>query len=321
MNPRWAGFTAPFRWLIDAVDVGRHQPQAFLGAVIATAVVGLLPSLPAQMMAMAGSSPGAAVGFVTQGLSMLMGLLVLPVMRAGIYRVLDGAERGQPVRASQVFDGFSDGSLRRIVGLSLLSALLFVGVLLVMTVIIALLVGSEGAVGLQAWGERLAALSAQAEAGTQIKPDQFPEPPPGFGAVLGVLLAFAPLGLFIALGSAWGLVSVALRGASPVEALVGGLRAAFVNAVPVLGLAVVLLLPTLLIGSLVMLVLGAAMALVSLISPALGMAVMLLLMLALGIVLAAISYGFVLNGWRAACDDGAEPSPSGDRPGLARIEA
>lgn len=302
MTPRRAAFTAPFRWLIDAIDVGRHQPQVVIGAVAATALIGLLPSLPQQVMVMAGSTPNLATTLLFQALSVVFGLLVIPVLRAGIYRILDGAERGQPVHVGQVFEGFSDGSYPRLVGVSVLSMLLFFVLLTVVAVLIAVLIGVEGATALQAWMERFVALSEQAEAGKPFTPEQLPEMPPGLGVVMAVLLAFLPLGLLLGIASAWALVSVALRGASPVEAMVGALRAALLNAGAILALALALALPVLLLGGLVMLVLGAAMALFSMISPALGGAVMMLLMLGLGILLAAITYGFVLNGWRATCD-------------------
>lgn len=302
MTPRRAAFTAPFRWLIDAIDVGRHQPQVVIGAVAATAVIGLLPSLPQQVMAMVGTPPDFTTVLLFQALSVVFGLLVIPVLRAGIYRILDGAERGQPVHVGRVFEGFSDGSYPRLVGVSVLSMLLFFVLLTVVAVLIALLIGVEGATALQAWMERFVALSEQAEAGKPFTPDQLPEMPPGVGVVMAVLLAFLPLGLLLGIASAWALVSVALRGASPVEAMVGALRAALLNAGAILALALALALPVLLLGGLVMLVLGAAMALFSMISPALGGAVMMLLMLGLGILLAAITYGFVLNGWRATCD-------------------
>lgn len=302
MTPRRAAFTAPFRWLIDAIDVGRHQPQVVIGAVAATALIGLLPSLPQQVMVMAGSTPNLATTLLFQALSVVFGLLVIPVLRAGIYRILDGAERGQPVHVGRVFEGFSDGSYPRLVGVSVLSMLLFFVLLTVVAVLIAVLIGVEGATALQAWMERFVALSEQAEAGKPFTPDQLPEMPPGLGVVMAVLLAFLPLGLLLGIASAWALVSVALRGASPVEAMVGALRAALLNAGAILALALALALPVLLLGGLVMLVLGAAMALFSMISPTLGGAVMMLLMLGLGILLAAITYGFVLNGWRATCD-------------------
>jgi hypothetical protein len=304
MNPRRAAFFAPFRWLVDAVDVGRHQPQVVIGAIVTAAAIGLLPSLPGQVMGLAGSPPGMGLMVASQLLALAFALLVMPVLRAGVYRILDGAERGEPVRMNQIFDGFSDGSYARIVGLTAMAMLLFFVLMLVMLLVMAIVVGVDAAQGLQAWAERFAALQSEAGVGKPIPPAQIEAlgVPPGLGAIFGVLFAFLPLWLFVALGSAWGLVSVALRGTAPVEALVGGLRAAMVNALPLLALVVALALPLLLLTMLVGLVLGALVALVSAISPAIGGALALLAFLAIGVVIAAISYGFTLNGWRAACD-------------------
>ncbi len=304
MNPRRAELTAPFRWLIDAVDVGRHQPKIVIGAIVTTAAVGLLPSLPGQLMGLAGSSPGMGVMVGSQLLALAFALLVMPVLRAGVYRILDDAEHGRPVRMNQVFDGFSDGSYGRIVALTAMAMLLFLALMLVMLLVMALVVGLDNAQGLQAWVERVTALQAEAGVGKPIPPAQIEAlgMPPGLGAIFAVLLGFLPLWLFVALGSAWGLVSVALRGTAPVDALLGGLRAAMVNALPLLALVLALALPLLLLSMLVALVLGALVALISAISPVVGGVLALLGFLAISVVVAAIVYGFVLNGWRAACD-------------------
>jgi hypothetical protein len=313
MTPRWVGLTAPFHWLIDAVDVGRHQPAVIISAILITAAVGFLPSLPLQLMTMAGSPPGMAVQLLFQAIGFLVSLAISPVLVAGIYRLLDGAERGQPVAVAQIGDGFRDGSWGPIVGVTALGYVLVFALVVVMMITMAAVAGLETLQSLQQWMSQVVALQAQAEAsGTPITPDAFPKPPEGLGRVALVALAFAPLWVLVALGLGWALVSVAL---------LGGLRAAALNALPVFVLLLALLLPGLIIGGLFGLVMGAAVALASLLGPLVAGVVTLALVLAFTVVASAISYGFTLGGWRAACDDGAEPSPSGDRPGLARIEA
>ena len=59
---------------------------------------------------------------------------------------------------------------------------------------------------------------------------------------------------------------------------------------------------------------------ISAISPALANLVTLLLFTVIGIVVAAISFGFVLNGWRAICDD-AGAAPPANAPPVAGFEA
>ncbi len=316
MNPPRIPLTAPFRWLIDAVDVGRHQPQVVLGAIVATALIGLLPSLPQHLMAAFGTSPGAATIIALQGLGFVFGLLVMPALRAGVYRILDGAERGQSVRVGQIFTAFSDGSYGRLVALSALALLLYLAVAVAMLLVMALAVGLDNVQALQTWMERVVALQAEAGQGAPIAPAEMQAlgVPPGLGAIFAVLFAFLPLWLFVALGSAWGLVSVALRGTAPIAALLGGLRAAVGNALPLLGMLLALALPVLLLALLVMVVLSAMLALFVSISPVLGGAIAGFAFLALGVVIAAITYGFVLNGWRATCDTGNAPATDRNEP-------
>ena len=321
MNPRWAGLTAPFRWLIDALDVGRQQPAVILSAILLTSAVGLLPSVPPQLMSMAGAPPGMAAQFVFQLFGLVVGLAISPVLVAGIYRLLDGAERGRPVTTGQIADGFRDGSWGSVVFVTVLGwALMFV-IAVVMMLTVAAVAGVETLQALQQWMEQIMALQARAqESGVPIKPDAIPAPPEGLGGMILALLAFLPLWLLAALGSAWALVSVALRGASPVEAMLGGLRAAIANAVPLMVFVLALLLPAALAGILFGLVMAAVVALASLLGPLVGGVIMLALMLVVSVVIAAISYGFTLNGWRAACDDGAARSDPPTAP-LAGFEA
>ena len=199
MTPRPAGLTAPFRWLIAAVDVGRQQPQAVIGAVIAAVLASFLPTLPPQLMAALGSPPGPLVTYLFQGLGFAVGVLLVPVIMAGVYRVMDGAERGQPVHAAQVMDGFRDGSWGRLVAVALLSMLVNIGVVLLMIAVALAVVGTESLAALQAWIERVMALQAESGAGRPVPPEQIEALglPPGLGGLLGVVLAFVPLWLVV----------------------------------------------------------------------------------------------------------------------------
>lgn len=325
MNPRWAGFTAPFRWLIDAFDVGRHQPAVVVGAIIAAALVGFLPSVPPQLMTAAGSPPGMPVQVLFQAIALIVGIAVSPVLVAGVYGIIDGAERGQPVAVAQITDGFRDGRWGSLALLTVLAYLLMAGVATVMVVTMAAVAGLETLQSVQQWSEQVMALNAQAQAsGSPIKPDAMPPLPEGLGGALAVILAFLPLWGLIGIGSGWALVSVALRGAAPVTALVGGLRAAFVNALPLVAFVLALLLPAALLMMLVGLVVAAVVALASMLGGLVGGLVTLALTFAFTVVFAAIGYGFTLNGWRAACDDGANDGTTGrdhPTPPMAGFEA
>ncbi|HAI59533.1 MAG TPA: hypothetical protein DCM32_06605 [Xanthomonadaceae bacterium] len=311
--------------MIAAVDVGRQQPQAVIGAVIAAVLVSFLPSLPPQLMAAIGMAPPPAVTYLFQALGLAVALLLLPVFVAGMYRVMDGAERGAPVHAAQVMDGFRDGSWGRLVAVTLLSALVNIALALVMALVALAIVGFESVGALQAWLERFMALQAEAGAGTPVPPEQIEALglPPGLGGLVGVLLAFVPLWLIVTVGVGWALVSVALRATAPVAALLGGLRAAVLNAPALLALLLALALPVMIIGGLLAMLLGVLMSLLMLISPVLGALFMLVAWFVAMLVISALWFGFMLNGWRAACDDGAAPAVPGDAgpPSTAGFEA
>lgn len=317
MTPRPAGLTAPFRWLIAAVDVGRQQPQAVIGAVIAAVLASFLPTLPPQLMAALGSPPGPLVTYLFQGLGFAVGVLLVPVIMAGVYRVMDGAERGQPVHAAQVMDGFRDGSWGRLVAVALLSMLVNIGVVLLMIAVALAVVGTESLVALQAWIERVMALQAESGAGRPVPPEQIEALglPPGLGGLLGVVLAFVPLWLVVTIGAGWALVSVALRDAAPLDALLGGLRASVLNAPALLVLLVALALPLVIVGGLLAMLLGVVMSLLMMLSQALAALLMLAAWFVATLVMTALWAGFLLNGWRAACDDaGAGDAPRGAGP-------
>ncbi len=321
MTPRWAGLTAPFRWLIDAVDVGRHQPAVIISAILFTVALGFLPSLPLQLMTMAGSPPGMAVQLVFQAIGLVISLAISPVLAAGIYRLLDGAEQGRPVAVAQIGDGFRDGSWGAIVLVTVLGYVLMFGLLLAMMMVVAAVTGVEALQALQQWLEQFMALQAKAqESGVPLQPKDVPTPPDGLGGAVLVVLAFLPLWLVVALGLGWSLVSVALRGTSPVAAVVGGLRAAALNALPLIVFAAALLLPGLLAAGLFGLVMAAVVALASLLGPLVGGVIAMAMVMVLAVVMAAIGYGFTLNGWRAACDDGSSAA-GGGRPKIAGFEA
>ena len=226
-------------------------------------------------------------------------------------------EQGRPVAVGQLAEGFRDGSWGSLVLVTVLGYLLMFGLTVAMMLVMAAVAGVETLQALQQWLEQIMALQAKAqESGVPMKPDAMPQPPDGLGGMILVLLAFVPLWTVAALGTGWGLVSVALRGAAPLAAVLGGLRAAVLNAGPMLLFLMALLLPALLASMLLGLVLVAVVALASLLGPLVGGVIAMAMILAMTVVFAAISYGFVLNGWRAACDDGAAVPPSEDVAGF-----
>jgi len=301
MNPRWVGFTAPFRWLLAALDVGRHQPGLVLGAVASVVFLELGPGLLAQA---GGPASGASMALV-QGLGLLLGLLVAPVLKAGVYTLIDAGEREQSMGFDAVFAGFSNGRYPALVGVTALGLLLFFLIGAVM-VLVAMLSGAAGDLpAIAAWMQQIQTLQAEAGAGTPVPPDRFPPLPEGLIGLVLVLLAFAPVLLMAGLANAWALIGVALRGLGPLPALLLALRAALVSAPAVLLFVLVLALPALLLGVLLALLLGGLGTLAGLAGAAIGQMVTTLLMLGVIVLLSAVFYGFLWQGWRAACDPGS----------------
>ena len=310
MNPRWVGLTAPFRWLLAALDVGRHQPGLLLGAVACVVLLELGPGLLAQ----AGGPASGGTLALMQGLGLLIGLLVAPVAKAGVYTLIDAGERGQSMGFDTVFAGFSNGRYPALVGVTALGLLLFLGIGAVMV----LVAGLSGAAGdwpaIAAWMQQVQTLQAEAGAGTPVPPDRLPALPEGLSSLMLMLLAFSPVLLLAGLANAWALIGVALRGLGPLAALLLGLRAALMSAPAVLLFVLVLALPALLLGGLLALLLGGLGALAGLAGATIGAMVTALLILGVTVLLSAVFYGFLWQGWRAACDPGAtndvSPNPA-----------
>ena len=132
---------------------------------------------------MAGSPPGVVVQLLFQAIGLIVSLAISPVLVAGIYRLLDGAEQGRPVAVAQIGDGFRDGSWGAIVLVTVLGYVLMFAIVLAMMLVMAAVTGIEALQALQQWLEQFMALQAKAqESGAPLKPDELPTPPDGLGA-------------------------------------------------------------------------------------------------------------------------------------------
>lgn len=312
MNIRWAGLTAPFRWLVAAIDIGRHQPGLVLAAIATIVALEALPGLFANLL---GGGSSTTV-MVAQFAGLLLGLLVAPVLKAGLYDLLERSEQGRDGTYDELFAGFRNGRYGALVAVTLLS----VGVFLLTGLAMALAAALTGALAdlpaVAAWFEQVQALQAKAGAGTPVPPDQMPMPPQGLVGIGLVMLAFSPVLVVLTIASHWALIAVALRGLGPVAGLATGLRAAFVNAPSILLVLLVLLLPLLLIAGMAALLLGGIIALANLAGPAVGNLVSTLLVMGIAIVLSGVAYGFLWQGWQDSCGGRDEPTgPSTAPPG------
>ena len=309
MTVRWAGFAAPFRWLVSAVDVGRHQPGVVIAAALVLAAAQTVPGLFSQLLTATGLPPGVSMG-VSQAFGMLVSLLVFPVLLGGFYRILDGADRGTPVRFGLLGEGFGDGSMRRLVVTQLLVILSFLLVLAVMIAVIFASIGADGFQALAAWFQQVAAMQAEQAAGTaSIAP---PAPPGGMGMMAAVFLAFMPLFILLGFGGSVAIAEAALRGSGARDAFSLGMRAAFTNAASLLVMVLVLMLPVTLLMALVAFVVTAIAGVLGLVSPALAGIVAVLLFLPLTALFLAWLYAFSLQAWRSICggDAGMPPAQS-----------
>lgn len=312
MNIRWAGLTAPFRWLVAAVDIGRHQPGLVFAAIVTIVALETVPGLLGELLG-GGSSTSV---MVAQFAGLLLGLFVAPVLKAGLYGLLERGEQGRDGAYDDLFAGFRNGRYGDLVIVTLLSVGLFAltGIAMVLAAFLTGALAEMPAVA--AWFEQVQALQAKAGAGTPVPPDRMPPPPAGLGGIALVLLAFSPVLVVLTIASHWALIAVALGGLRPVAGLATGLRAAFLNAPSILLFLLVLLLPMLLIATVAALLLGGIIALAGLAGPAVGNLVSTLLVMGIAIVLSGVVYGFLWQGWRASCGGGGDTAgPSTPPPG------
>lgn len=304
MSVRNAGLIAPFRWLRLAIDVGHRQPVPVLSAVFALTLISMLPGMLGQG---ASSVAGASLGWFLNALGVVMAVAVIPVLIAGMLRLLVAAEGPQPARAGQLFECFQDGSFTRLVAIQLLYFATMIGVFAVMAVIATGVLNVPWQ-AIAEWARELnAAQTAAAAGGT---PAAIPALPEGVIALMLLLLAFTPLLLLISLGANFAIAEAALRGTSSVAAYARGLRAAFANAAGLLLLVLALLPPALLLIVLASVVLTGLASLLSLLAPFLAALTTLLVLLLATTLFNAVYFGFLLAGWRAICDPQPHTPPA-----------
>jgi len=307
MTVRWAGFAAPFRWLVSAVDVGRHQPGVVIAAALVLAAAQMVPGLLSQLLSAVGL-PAVVSVWVAQAIGMLVSLLVAPVLLGGFFRILDGADRGTPVQFGLLGTGFSDGSMRRLVVTQLLVILSFLLVLTVMIAVIFASIGADGFQSVTAWFQQVAGMQAQQAAGAA--PTMPPAPPESIRVMAAVFLAFMPLFIVLGFGGSIAMAAAALRGSGARDAFTLGMRAAFTNAASLLVMVLVLMLPVMLLMALVAFVVAAIAGVLGLVSPALAGIVAMLLFLPLTALVLAWFYAFSLQAWRSTCGGDADVPPA-----------
>ncbi len=287
------GPMAGFRWLKRGINVGHGNPKALLGGAALLLVACLLPTLitlPMQYGALRSGTP------IEPGnmrwifaLSLIAGLLVVPLY-AGYLQVIDAAERGQPVRARDIFAPYRQGDALRLIGYGL-------AMLVVYAAAVALVVVATGG-GIARWYMQL--LAAQA--------NHLPPPtalPPGFGMAMAL---FVVIGLFLMGVYAISLGQVALRRRNVLGAIGDGLVGALKNLLPLLVFALCLIVAWLVAVVVIVLLAGLLALLGKLVGPWLVVALLVPLYFVLIVMVFAVMFGVMYYLWRDVCGDDAMPT-------------
>jgi hypothetical protein len=297
MSTRTMGPGAGWSWLARAVNLGRHNPRAVIGAIALVAAVALVPSI-VQMGAQSalGGSPDTLLTVI--GLTTLVSLVVFPLLIGGALRVIDAAEHGRPATPTAVFDTFRAGhGAGRLIGFGLLMTALYLAVF-------GTLIGTFGQ-GLPEWYMQLMQLSMEA-GGKPVQPDDIPAPPSGLGMVMALGLLF---GLFLGGAYAIGFGQVALGGRGVLAAIGDGLAGALKNLLPIVVLAI-LSIVALFALMLVVLLVGGLLALIGgLVHPALAIVLVAPVYLGMILLMYVVMFGVMYHMWRDICAEPVAPPP------------
>lgn len=297
MSPVAVGIAAPFRWLARAVDVGRRNPKALFGAL--ALVLAVVFAISVLQMVLQGGAQGSGTGIaVVMALTTVIGWLVMPPLFAGVFRVLDATDRGRPVVATDVFNAFSRGQgFRRVVLTNLVYSLAYLALLAL------LLLTSFGQFMREYFAIALATpVGGQPDQAALLALMQNTSP----SAFLWVPVAMLAIGAWMH-ASMLAMATAALREASVAECVVAGLLALLRNLLPLLAVSLAVMAGGFVVVMLLALVLVLVVGLLSLLSPVLGVIVMLPLMGLLMLALYALMFGFYYHGWREIFGEAGEP--------------
>lgn len=282
MSTRAMGPMAGFRWLMNAINLGRNNPKAVFGAAALSMVLMLVPSLLTVPLQMTGTQSAGRMAAVI-AISMLFGLLLAPLY-GGLLSIIDAAERGRPARATDVFAPYrAGGGAVRMIGFAL-------GMLVVYAAIVAIVLGVVGT-GIIHWYTEV--LAAQAAKSTTM-----PALPAGFGTAVAL---FAVFWLLVMGVYAVGFGQVALAGRSPLAALKDGFVGSIKNLLPLLMLVVGLFVAWIAVALAVIVLVGIAALLAKLVGAWVLFVVAVPVYIALILALYVVMFGVMYFMWRDIC--------------------
>lgn len=287
MTTRAMGPGAAWRWLVQAINLGRNNPRAVFGGVVLVALVAMIPSLIQGVLQYVFKLGPDAIMTVV-GLISLASIVVYPLLFGGLLRVIDAAENGRPTEAGAVFAPFQAGQgAGRMIGFGVLMAVIYLALFL----LVISMLGKE----FLAWYWNLitTANGMQGTGGAGTPPASL-EVPTGFGFVLTL---GSVAGLFLGGVYAIGFGQVAL-GRSRVGAALGdGIAGTLKNLLPLLVLSVLGIAGMLAL----VVVLAIVGGLIMLVSKTLGTILLLPIYFGMILVMYVVMFGVMYYMWRDIC--------------------
>jgi hypothetical protein len=278
MTPRH-GPAAAFRWLADALDLLRRQPgPAFLAGLVLV-LLALAPSLLQLQVQRVVPAGGSAL----QMLFSALGLVLMPPVLGGFFRLMRALERGEPARLNLLWSPFAEGGTAwRLILCNLLYAVATV----------AALVALAYALGGPALFDYLRALST-------LKPNataaDLPPLPDGTLLLVGVMLLVA---LFVTTAQQLSAARIARCGAPGRRAAAGGTMSTLRNALPFALLYAPLMVFAMLAIGVLGVVAGVLFMALSLASKSLAVLVLGVLLLSALALVYALMLAFFYCAWR-----------------------
>lgn len=295
MTTRALGPAAGWSWLAKAINLGRGNPKAVIGAIALLAVVALVPSL--VQLVLQQLLPVETV-MVLAGVMTLVMIVVYPLLIGGVLRVIHATEQGLPTRALAVFDSFRPSEDRaRLVAFGVVMAVIYIAMF-------AIVIGIFGK-GFLSWYMQIIQISADfSAAGDTSKPPVYPPPPEGMGTMMALLMAF---GLYFGGVYAIGFGQVALANRPLKQALSDGFAGSLKNLLPIIVLAALSFFGVMALSFVLMLVGGVLLLIGGLIHPLVAALLVMPLYLAMLLVVYMVMFGVMYHLWRDVCADPAQP--------------